>query len=77
MPIQGKKPIRGKKPTAAKRQIIRAFGALITQVREALPSVVMATFQTMLLVPELTDVTPPHGSYSSRTLPCKMSGHIL
>ncbi|KAF8431201.1 hypothetical protein L210DRAFT_985983 [Boletus edulis BED1] len=77
MPIQGKKPIRGKKPTAAKRQIIRAFGALITQVREALPSVVMATFQTMSLVPELTDVTPPHGSYSSRTLPHKMSGHIL
>lgn len=31
--------IRGKKTTPAKRQIIRAFGALIVQVHDALPSV--------------------------------------
>ncbi|KAF8138751.1 hypothetical protein EV363DRAFT_1394182 [Boletus edulis] len=52
--------IRGKKATLAKRQIIRAFGALIVQVHDALPSVapqVMAALQTMSLIPELTDVT--------------------
>ncbi|KAH0840168.1 Nop14-like family-domain-containing protein [Lanmaoa asiatica] len=52
--------IRGKKTTPAKRQIIRAFGALIVQIRDALPSVatqIMATLQTMSLIPELTDVT--------------------
>jgi serine/threonine-protein kinase ATR len=31
--------IRGKKTTPAKRQIIRAFGALIVQVHDALPSI--------------------------------------
>lgn len=31
--------IRGKKTTPAKRQIIRAFGALIVQVHDALASV--------------------------------------
>ena len=31
--------IRGKKTTSAKRQIIRAFGALIMQVQDALLSV--------------------------------------
>lgn len=31
--------IRGKKTTLAKRQIIRAFGALIVQVHDVLPNV--------------------------------------
>ncbi|KAG9317708.1 hypothetical protein JVU11DRAFT_1921 [Chiua virens] len=52
--------IRGKKTLLAKRQIVRAFGALSVQVRDVLLNIapqIMATLQTMSLIPELTDVT--------------------
>ncbi|KAF9226785.1 hypothetical protein BS17DRAFT_800749 [Gyrodon lividus] len=52
--------IQGKKTILAKRQILRGLGALITHVGDAIHNIapqVMATLQTMSLIPELTDAT--------------------
>ncbi|KIK96405.1 hypothetical protein PAXRUDRAFT_310274 [Paxillus rubicundulus Ve08.2h10] len=52
--------IQGKKSIPAKRQILRGLGALITHVGDAINNIapqVMATLQTMSLIPELTDAT--------------------
>ncbi|KAF9238832.1 hypothetical protein BU15DRAFT_88266 [Melanogaster broomeanus] len=52
--------IQGKKTIPAKRQILRGLGALITHVGDAIHTIspqVMATLQTMSLIPELTDAT--------------------
>ncbi|KIJ20461.1 hypothetical protein PAXINDRAFT_174826 [Paxillus involutus ATCC 200175] len=52
--------IQGKKSIPAKRQILRGLGALITHIGDAINNIapqVMATLQTMSLIPELTDAT--------------------
>ncbi|KIJ69878.1 hypothetical protein HYDPIDRAFT_79167 [Hydnomerulius pinastri MD-312] len=52
--------LQGKKTLPVKRQILRGLGALIAQVGDAIHNIapqVMATLQTMFLIPELSDVT--------------------
>ncbi|KXN89480.1 Protein kinase rad3 [Leucoagaricus sp. SymC.cos] len=52
--------VQGKKTAAVKRKIIRGLGALILQIGPAVTYVapqIMATFQTMVAVPELSDTT--------------------
>ncbi|KDQ64194.1 hypothetical protein JAAARDRAFT_117891 [Jaapia argillacea MUCL 33604] len=52
--------VQGKKSVDTKRQIIRSLGALITQMGPEIGNVapqIMATLQTMLSVPQLSEVT--------------------
>ncbi|KAF8897901.1 hypothetical protein BD779DRAFT_1608382 [Infundibulicybe gibba] len=52
--------VRGKKTVTAKRKILRGLGALINQIGPPVNNVspqIMATFQTMVGIPELSEIT--------------------
>ncbi|KDR84098.1 hypothetical protein GALMADRAFT_219929 [Galerina marginata CBS 339.88] len=52
--------VQGKKTVATKRKILRSLGALVEQIGPAITNVapqIMATFQTMVSIPELSEVT--------------------
>ncbi|KAH9482313.1 Serine/threonine-protein kinase ATR [Psilocybe cubensis] len=52
--------VQGKKSVTVKRKILRSLGSLIEQMGAAISAVspqIMATFQTMLCIPELSEIT--------------------
>ncbi|KAH7912967.1 hypothetical protein BJ138DRAFT_1134431 [Hygrophoropsis aurantiaca] len=52
--------VQGKKPISMKRQILRGLGALVSHIGPAVHNIapqIMATLQTMFLIPELTETT--------------------
>ncbi|KAF7432763.1 serine/threonine-protein kinase M1 [Pleurotus ostreatus] len=52
--------LRGKQSVASKRRILRSFGILFTIIGSSISNVapqIMATFQTMVVIPELAEVT--------------------
>ncbi|KAF4575250.1 serine/threonine-protein kinase M1 [Pleurotus pulmonarius] len=52
--------LRGKQSVASKRRILRSFGILFTIIGPSISNVapqIMATFQTMVVIPELAEVT--------------------
>ncbi|KAJ3516810.1 hypothetical protein NLJ89_g892 [Agrocybe chaxingu] len=72
--------VQGKKPLTSKRKILRSLGALVELIGPAINNVapqIMATFQTMVTVPELSEVTLESWYKFLTTLaPTELGSHV-
>ncbi|CAA7258548.1 unnamed protein product [Cyclocybe aegerita] len=72
--------VQGKKPLALKQKILRSLGALVELIGPAINNVapqIMATFQTMVTIPELSEVTLESWYKFLTTLaPTELGSHV-
>ncbi|KAF8165694.1 hypothetical protein B0H34DRAFT_690087 [Crassisporium funariophilum] len=72
--------VQGKKSVKTKRKILRSLGALVVEIGPAISNVapqIMATFQTMVNIPELSEVTMESWSQFLTTLGPQEIGPLI